>query len=153
MIDKQGKGSATPTHKLRAGYVRSKDRLCHALQEAKHVSYGIREEHRISLSLLDRLRSSLQASGDWDATPPLLDPNSELFWRLTSVDYIQYLFHNTNKYTAVIEWIWTLEVDGWISYERCKVLVMLLQALPFAFDSRSLRRQIKLWKTTLQRRE
>ena len=48
---------------------------------------------------------------------------------------------------AAIEWILTLhEEEGRVSYEHCKVLTMLLQALPFSFDLGPTIRTGELWK-------
>ena len=35
---------------------------------------------------------------------------------------------------AAFEWITALHPTGAVSYKHCKVLTMLLQALPFTFD-------------------
>ncbi len=38
-----------------------------------------------------------------------------------------------------------------MSFKHCKVMTILLQALPFAFDSGPIMRQRELWQTCFQR--
>lgn len=60
---------------------------------------------------------------------------------------MQYLMQNANKFLAAIEWILTLhEIDGRVSYDHYMVLTMMLEALPFSFDSGPVIRRGELWK-------
>ena len=92
------------------------------------------------------MQSSLQATGDWDAPRALSAAESPYIRPLSTTDYLGYLGHNANKFMAAFKWILTLNEPKRVSYEHCKVMTMLLQALPFAFDSGPITRQRELWK-------
>lgn len=67
--------------------------------------------------------------------------------------YFQYLYQNTNKFVAAIEWILSLNLPGKVDYEHCKILRMFLQALPFAFGTGDATQQNNLWKRRIQPRK
>jgi hypothetical protein len=56
-------------------------------------------------------------------------------WTLTSHHYLGFLSTNVHKFLGAFEWIQSLGVEGKVKYKHYKVLAMLLQALPFTFDS------------------
>jgi hypothetical protein len=58
---------------------------------------------------------------------------------------------NVNKFLAALEWILCLEDNGRISYEHCKLATMLLQCIPFAFDSGPPSSRTDLWQEKIQR--
>lgn len=153
MIEKQGRAVLVSDPRLRKSYQASKKRLFTSLAEGSMLSYGVREEHRISLAFFDRVRISLEATGNWDVPLTLTADNLQHIWHLSTTDYLGYLGHNANKFMAAFEWILTLGKKNRVSYEHCKVMTMLLQALPFAFDSGPIIRQSELWKEQFQRRK
>lgn len=153
MIHGLGRGSTRVTKEsLICNYQASKERLFNAIEDSRGISFGVREEHRISLPFLDRLRSSLEAAGKWDAIPDRTAAYSRHIWRLSTSDCLTYLSGNANKYMAAFEWITALRPARAVSYEHCKVLTMLLQALPFAFDSGQIEKRGELWKERVHRR-
>jgi hypothetical protein len=153
MIRQQGKHFTVTPQQATKSYVESKTRLFDAFKEARHMSYGTREEHRISLTFFNQVIDHLQATHDWDDDPPF---DARLFtytWVLPAHDYIDYLLLNTNKFLLAIEWILAHEEPDRISYEHCKVVTMLLLALPFAFDSGPAKRPAEIWQTKFERRK
>lgn len=153
MIQKQGRGYQVPNQRLQGNYRESKSRLFDALMRAAQLSNSTREEHRVSLAFFDRMRESLESTGDWDEPLELTAANSQHIWTLSSFDYTAYLGHNANKFMAAFEWIMTYSEKGRISYEHCKIMTMLLQALPFSFDSGPIMQKDGLWKSRFQRGE
>jgi hypothetical protein len=152
MLQQQGKGRATTPEQIRRCYIASKERLYRALLESRKLSFGVREEHRISLAFFDRLRQTLEAGGNWATVRQLADDDYSHFWELPTDSFISFLALNANKFMAAIEWTLCLEEPGRVSYERCKLATMLLQCLPFAFDSGPIRERTDIWQPKIQRR-
>jgi hypothetical protein len=152
MIEKQGRAVLATNSRLRDSYQASKRRLFTALSEGSGLSYGIREEHRISLAFFEQMQPRLVYTGDWDSPVDLAAGGSPHAWCLATTDYLGFLGHNANKFLAAFEWILALGKKGRVQYENCKLATMLLQALPFAFDSGPIQRQSGLWKDQFQRR-
>jgi hypothetical protein len=150
MLEKRGGAVLATGPQLERSYLRSKERLAQALRAGEPLSYGAREEHRVSLAFVDRMQAVLAAQGRWDAparrTPACASP----YWRLTSADYLAYLTYNANKFTFAFEWLLGQRADGGISYAHSTVLQMLLQALRSSFDSVDPRRARGLWQTAYE---
>jgi len=153
MLQQQGRAHLTPNSKLQSSYNASKQRLWRSIKEGINLSYGVREEHRISLNFFNRVRTSLQSTGNWEASLGVIPSNSTHIRLLSTDDYLGYLASNANKYMAAFEWISTLTQGQRTSYEHCKLMTMLLQALPYTFDSGPISRQNELWKSQFQRRK
>jgi hypothetical protein len=66
MLEKRGKAVLATQKQLECSYLSSKKRMSEALTAGEHLSYGVREEHRISLAFFDRMRAALDAIGRWD---------------------------------------------------------------------------------------
>ncbi|OBT60329.1 hypothetical protein VE03_10768, partial [Pseudogymnoascus sp. 23342-1-I1] len=152
MLRQQGKGAPTPASHIKRSYLDSKSRLRGAINHGFQLSYGVREEHRVSLAFLDRVREALQATGDWDVARGLTDADYEHMWELSTADYLMYVALNANKYMAALEWILSLDPAGRVGYEHCKLASMLLQALPFTFDTGPIANRAEIWQEQLQRR-
>jgi hypothetical protein len=60
---------------------------------------------------------------------------------------------NVNKFMAAFEWIRCLDKGESIRYEHCKVLTILLQALPFTFDSGPNNTGSEIWQAAIERRK
>ena len=152
MIDKQGKGQSASISSVLRSYLESKKRVYTAWKEASRLSFGVRLEHRLSLSLVNRIINSLRIAGDWETNHDLDDSDLEPVWCLSTQEYINYQSSNANKFMAAIEWIRALSSEDRISYEHCKILTMFLDMLPFSFDSGPIQQKNNLWKTKFERR-
>lgn len=153
MITIQGKRYTVPNKQLRGNYQGAKHRFYESLLDGNKISYGVREEHRISLTFFGRMRASLESSGTWDQSQSLIADDSLHIQALHTHDYLQYLLLNANKFMAAAEWILSYQQRGRISYEHCKIITLFLQALPFTFDSGPIMRQNELWKDKFERRK
>jgi hypothetical protein len=145
MIDKQGGSRTATTKQLEGSYCRSKIRLANCLHSGFQKSYGIREEHRISLALLHRIRIILEQRGNW-SRPVDCSQQIPPFWELSTDTYVTFLKYNTNKFLFAFEWILTSADKRFVSYEHSKVLAMLLQGLRHSYDSTALSGDQGLWK-------
>ena len=147
-------GATTATRRqLEESFLKSKQRLANAVKEAFNKSYGVREEHRVSLTFLGRIKASLQSAGKWDqpATRPQGSDDTP-YWQLATKDYISFVGQNANKFLLLFEWILTMSATKEVSYEHCKVLTMLLQAIRDSFDSVAQERHRGLYEDSWTRR-
>jgi hypothetical protein len=113
-------------------------------------SYGVREEHRITLGFFRRMVQIL--SEEDEEQLPDVSQASPPYFELSSDSYLTFLTYNVNKFLLAFEWIFTLNQDGAISYEHCKVLAMLLQCVKYCYDTAPIDHEDGLWKDTWQMR-
>jgi hypothetical protein len=151
MLRQQGKGAAKEMRKIFKTYFASKTRLFSAMRGALRHSFGVREEHRLSLAFIDRLKEHMQSGREWESIRDRIDDDYDSFWELLTDDWIAYLSQNVHKYTSAFEWIRTSHPKGRVSYEHCKVMIMLLKALPFTFDTGLVKDKSEIWQDTFQR--
>jgi hypothetical protein len=150
MIRHQGKGSAATRKQLKQSYINSKSRLSQNVKDGMKMSYGVREEHRITLAFFQRMVESLSEADEEQL--PEVSQASLPYFELSTDSYLTFLTYNANKFLLAFEWIFTLNQDGVISYEHCKVLAMLLQCLKCCYDNALLSQEDGLWKDTWQMR-
>jgi hypothetical protein len=152
MIQQQGRARLVADSALRKSYLASKTRVNRSIIEGQWLAYGVREENRVTFAFMDRIRISAENTGNWAQVHDVTPHNSQHIYSLHTINYLRYLLQNTNKFAAAFEWILSLGVKTRVDYEQCKLMTMVLQALPFAFDSAPIMRQNDLWKETFQRR-
>jgi hypothetical protein len=149
LIEQEGGGAPVTAKKVYQGYCQSKNRLSNTLSEGRKKSYGVREEHRITLNFFQRIKRTLETTGNWNQKPDLtLEQYS--FWELSSDSYITFLCYSANKFIYAIEWILATAPKGYVSYEHTKVLSMLLQSVKYCYDTSPLAREAGLWKDRYQ---
>ena len=90
LIEQAGGGRPVSAAKVKESYRSSKVRLASALSEGQKKSYGVREEHRVSLTFLRQIKESLTAAGTWEQ-PPHLTVAQYPFWELSSDTYTTFL--------------------------------------------------------------
>jgi hypothetical protein len=152
MLYTAGKGKGADLKRVLAAYLKSKRRLWIAAWQARGISWGSREEHRLTLDFLDSVETEMRGMGEWDQPRSRIAAEYSHIWRLASLDYARYITWNANKYLAAIEWIWSLRDERRIDYEHCKSLTMFLEALPNTFDSGPIIRSSNLWKVRFEKR-
>jgi hypothetical protein len=153
MIYATGGGKGADLKRVLAGYLNSRRRLWREALAARGISWGSREEHRITLDFLGLVEAEMHNMGEWDQPRSRIAAEYSHVWRLASSDYSRYITWNTNKFLAVIEWIWSLRAEKRIDYEHCKSLTMFLEAIPYAFDSGPIIRSSNLWKVRFEKRK
>jgi hypothetical protein len=144
MIQQQGRATLVADSVLRNSYLASKARINRSIIEGQWLSYGVREENRVTFTFMDRMRTSAENTSNWNRIHKVTARNSQHMYSLHTIIYFKYLLQNTNKFAAAFEWVLSLGVKTQVDYEHCKLMTMLLQALPFAFDSSPIMRQNEL---------
>ena len=122
MLEKRGKAVLATQKQLRGSYLSSKNWMSQALAAGEHLSYGVREEHRISLAFFDRMRSALDAIGRWDQPAARTNDGEVPYWQLSSETYLTHLAYNVNKFAFAFEWLLGQQQSGRISYAHSIVL-------------------------------
>ena len=151
LIEQAGGRQLVSAAQVRESYAKSKRRLAHALAEGRTKSYGIREEHRVSLALFRRMRAGLVAQGLWEQAPVLSRGAAPRpFWEFSSTTFTTFLQYSANKYLYALERILASTGDRSISYEHCKVLSMLLDCVRYCYDTAPLSQEAGLWRDRYQ---
>ena len=149
-LQQQGGGATFSENVCKGSYLHSKGRAFSNLRDNERRSYGIREEHRISLTMMDEI---LAQWDEWDlyddsiddARPPLpyyIVPSQELFAFLRAqINKYCFLFEHTLAHTART-----------YSLPETMVMVIALRALRFCYGSSMLCRESLLYKDRWEQR-
>jgi hypothetical protein len=152
-LQKQGGGISFNEKKCETSYTHSKGRAFANLRDSQRRSYGVREEHRVSLTMMGEIWELWQQwdlddngtdNGIDDARLPLpyyIIPSQELFGFLRA---------QINKYCLLFEH--TLANTGRnVSLQETMVMVIALRALRFCYGSNMLAKELLLFKDRWER--
>jgi hypothetical protein len=145
VLQKRGKAVLATTKQLRSSYLSSKRRIDEGLRSGGGLSYGVREEHRISMRFFERMRSALTEHQEQGQDQINTGPYP--YWELSSRTYLDYLAYNTNKFVFAFEWVLGQQKSNGISYGHSMVLQMFLRALQCSFDSVNADLTPSLWRS------
>ena len=121
MLEKRSRAVLATASQLKKSYLHSKKRASQALEAAILWSYGVREEHRISLAFLDRMTTALRDLDLWDQPAHRMCPEVP-YWHLDTTDYLAFIRSNTNKFAFGVEWILGQHSNQSIAYGHSMVL-------------------------------
>jgi hypothetical protein len=129
---------------LLASYVGSKMRSHTGMRDSLQKSFGIREEHRMTLTLARRIRHRLKALGKWNVR---FDDtiNARPYWRLWSEIYLEFIYLNMNKFAAGFEYVHSLTRRDCVSWEHTKMMIMFLRMIKFSYGSYCVCAESALW--------
>ncbi len=151
MLEKRGKAVLATKAQLKASYIHSKNRVAKAFASGTPLSYGVREEHRISLAFFEQMQTALEVEGKWEQLPATARTSQEApYWSLSSNTYLTHLIYNTNKYAFAFEWLLGQQQNGSISYAHSVMMQMLLQALQCSFGNVDPQQTRSLWQTSYE---
>ncbi|HEV2644800.1 MAG TPA: hypothetical protein VGU46_00395 [Acidobacteriaceae bacterium] len=129
-------------------YLASKNRAHVSLEGSQHKSYGVREEHRISLALLDEI---CIVWPQWQSqSRPLPLPPPLPYYIITSPDMFRFLRAQINKYCLLFEHV-LAGTNKTHSLPEFVMMVLALRALRFSYGSSILSREGLLYKDQWQR--
>ncbi|KFZ25059.1 hypothetical protein V502_00463 [Pseudogymnoascus sp. VKM F-4520 (FW-2644)] len=149
---KAGGATAFSQKACLTSYLYSKTRAHVNLADCKSKSYGIREEHRLSLSMVDEILCLWQS---WEEAP-LPEQVSELapapapYYVIPTADVFAFIRAQLNKYCLLFEQVlaWTNKTH---SLPEFIMMVVALRALRFSYGSAQLSRELLLYKDQWQR--
>ncbi|KFZ11705.1 hypothetical protein V502_07447 [Pseudogymnoascus sp. VKM F-4520 (FW-2644)] len=126
-------------------YLHSKKRACANLLDNRWKSYGIREEHRISMSMMEEIHQQwvqwdlYDADDEGDGSSPLP------YYIVPTRDLLDFLYAQINKYCFIFEHILAHTAKTY-SLPETMVMVVALRALRFCYGSNLIQRESLLCK-------
>ncbi len=123
---------------LLRSYFSSKARCHEGLTKSYYKSFGIREEHRVSIAFARRLDDHMQIQEG-------VQPRRQPYWQLGSRSYLRFLYHNLNKFLAVFEYIYVTQNVDFVSWEASKMMIMLLRMARLCYGSHRYSQEVAVW--------
>jgi hypothetical protein len=144
-----GGGRGIDLGKVEQSYLRSRDRTLAAIRKNAGKSYGVREEHRVDLELLQAIAVILETPVvQVGAAKPMTPGIGNPFFFLPTDDIFEFLEYNFLRFIVPFETIARSTArQQHVPWEKTKLMVMLLRCLPSAFGSALLRDKSALWKS------
>lgn len=144
-----GGGRTANRHRIANSYFESRDRSMESLKAGAWKSYGLREEHRVSLDLLNDIYQELK-DPIWMGSYKALKSPSPVFPYLLipTNDLLRFLTFNIVRFALPFEYM-TAGMGSSISMESSKLRVMLLRCVKLSYNSSPLQRYSAIWKTTI----
>jgi hypothetical protein len=144
-----GGGQGIDLGKVGQSYLRSRDRTLEALRKNAGKSYGVREEHRVNLELLQAIAALLETPAvRLQAVQPITPGIGNPFFFLPTEHIFEFLQYNCLRFILPFESIARSTASGQhVPWEKTKLMVMLLRCLPSAFDTALLHDKSALWKS------
>ncbi|KAL9571866.1 hypothetical protein ACKAV7_003855 [Fusarium commune] len=125
-------------------YLASKRRCHYGLTDSKQRSFGVREEYRISWTLFQSVLAVLRSLTPEARSTQLPGPLSYL-WAVRTPVFVDYVWHNINKFTTGFELIRAQRSGGLTTWEQTKMMDMFLRCLRVAVGGHDYSREGALW--------
>ncbi len=144
-LQQEGGGTAFSKGVCELAYLHSKRRASANLLDNRWRSYGAREEHRISLTIIAEIYQQwrqwdLYDAEDVDASPPPLP-----YYIVPTQELLGFLYAQVNKYCFLFEHI-LAHTGKTYSLPETIVMVVALRALRFCYGSNLLAQESLLYK-------
>ena len=136
---------------VKNAYIASKRRAMAALVGSVRKSFGLREEHRVSVSLFDAIFELCDDYEDDEDHAIPLDDCPTHAWAVDTSTYLLFLRRTANKYAAGFEIVHATCARELVTWEQTKIMAMFLRCLRFVFGGHLLRRESALWWSRRQR--
>ncbi|RKK64994.1 hypothetical protein BFJ69_g16525 [Fusarium oxysporum] len=125
-------------------YLASKRRCYYGLTDSKQRSFGVREEYRISWGLFLSVLTVLRSLTPEARSAQLLGRPSYL-WVVRTTIFVDYVWHNINKFTTGFKLIRAQRSGGLTTWEQTKMMDMFLRCLRVAVGGHDYSREGALW--------
>ena len=144
-----GGGQGINLEKVGQSYLQSRVRILQTLQMNMGKSYGVREEHRVNLELLQAIATILETPQvQHRAVESITLGIGNPFFFLPTEHVFEFLQYNCLWFILPFEMILRSTASGQhVSWEQTKVMVMLLRCLPSSFNTALLQDKSALWKS------
>ncbi|KAF5879002.1 uncharacterized protein Bfra_001175 [Botrytis fragariae] len=143
-LQQEGGGITFSKARCESSYLHSKTRASTNLVDNGGKSYGIREEHRISLTIMEDIYHQWQ---DWDLYNDEVDStqSSLPYYIIPTRQLFDFLSAQINKYCLLFEHI-LANTGAAYSLPETIVMVIALRALRFCYGSNLIQRESLLYK-------
>ncbi|KAJ3453134.1 hypothetical protein MRS44_018789 [Fusarium solani] len=125
-------------------YLASKRRCHYGLTDSKQRSFGVREEYRISWALFQSVLTVLRSLTPEARSIKLPGPPPHL-WAVRSPVFVDFVWHNINKFTTGFELVQAQCPAGLTTWEQTKIMDMFLRCLRVAVGGHDYSREGALW--------
>jgi hypothetical protein len=127
--------------KLVKGYIASKERVQSVLSCCQDKQYGVREEHRVSWTLFEKLAEAMKEVPE----QPELDLENPPFQLIPTKDIMRFIYSNVLKFGYGFEYSLVKDGGDCISTEATKMATMFLQLLRVSLGTSCLQQNSALW--------
>lgn len=112
-------------------YLYSKDRTHISLTEGRQRSYGCREEHRVTMSVMDKV---CQHWREWEQNSSLGPSRARppLYYVVLSSDLFGFLYAQVNKYCFLFEHVLS-QSNKTLSLSETAVMIVALRVLRYCY--------------------
>ena len=140
----QGGGAAFSARVVQKSYLHSKGRAFASLRDNQRRSYGVREEHRVTLTIMDEICEQWQ---EWEleGTGPSSSESPLPYYVVPSPEMFRFLSAQINKYCLLFEHTLAHTARTY-SLPETMVMVIALRALRFCYGSNLLSKEALLYK-------
>lgn len=135
---------------VEVGYLASKQRTHHTLQDARQKSYGIREEHRVTWAVFQSLRDRL-ALEDAQHSAMLLTECPPYAWAIKTEVFIDFLWRSVDKFATGFEIVKARSRKDFTTWEQTKMMAMFLRCLRYVCGGHLLEQEGALWHSKRER--
>ncbi|RFU31361.1 hypothetical protein B7463_g4958, partial [Scytalidium lignicola] len=128
-----------------AAYLQTKNQAYHNLKNARQISYGAREEHRISGELWEQVIAGLCHSMADPESPGETAPQLP-YYTIPSNDLFGFLYGQINKFCLGFEFVLACMDPGYTRWEETQAATIFLRALRYLFGAGPVYRSSLLWR-------
>lgn len=125
-------------------YRASKRRARAAILDSRTRSFGIREEHRVTWGLFQRLKALLEAEDRTSLQVTMLDC-PQYAWPVQTKNYLDFLWRSVDKYATAFEIIHAQSRTTMVTWEQTKMMFAFLRCLRFVIGGHQLEPESAMW--------
>lgn len=146
-----GNSRALSTRRLTKAYLAGKARAHSSLQYARGRSFGVREEHRVSLELWGQVLSVL-IRREREQTPCVVSAVAEQpFYIIPSNANFGVLYGQMNKFCLGFEYVLSRANAEYTTWEDRQAAIIFLRSLQRSFSTSIVQQEPVLWKDRWRR--
>lgn len=125
-------------------YRASKRRARASILDSKRRSFGIREEHRVTWGLLQRIKALLEVE-DRDRLEIVLTDCPPYAWPIRTNVYLDFLWRSADKFATGFEIVHAQSRATSVSWEQTKMMFAFLRCLRFVMGGHRLEPETAMW--------
>lgn len=146
-----GSGPRRSTRRLVKAYLAEKVRVGSSLRDARKRSFGVREEHRVSLELWGQVLPVLvqrEQEIEPDDTSPVVE---QPFFIIPSNGYFGVVYGQMNKFCLGFEYVLSRTNSEYTTWEETQAAVLFLRSLQRSFSTSIVQQEPALCKDRWKR--
>ncbi|KAF8525023.1 hypothetical protein BDD12DRAFT_870892 [Trichophaea hybrida] len=142
-----GRATVVNPEQVHGAYLASRDRALQGLADSTWKSFGVREEHRVTAELLERMTQELQKPQWYAKCAKLKDyPAVSPWFTISTMSVLDFLRFNLVRFLLPLEYLVANTERQQISWETTKIMVMLIRSAKWCYRASPLQREAGLWR-------